>query len=107
MKITEKKLRQIIREESQRLMVEARGRIDFEDLEPGLVYELGISRGPIAISEFMGWKIEDGAPRMMWRDLDDDTEWEAYLYRGKFSVGSSADPLEVLRVVPRGAGDIV
>ena len=107
MKITEKKLRQIIREESRRLMVEARVRIDFEDLKPGLVYELGIPRGSIGNSEFVGWKIEDGAPRMMWRDPGDDYVWAAYLYRGKFSMGSSAEPLKVLRVVPQGAGDIV
>jgi hypothetical protein len=107
MKITESRLRQIVREERQKLVVEARGRVFLEDLEPGVVYALGTPRGAIGTSEFVGWKIDEtGAPTMAWRD-DDGTAWEAYLYRGKFSVGSSGDPLEVLRVVPRGAGDIV
>jgi hypothetical protein len=44
---------------------------------------------------------------MVWRDTDDGTEWEAYLFESVFSVGSSAAPLQIVRVVPMGAGDVV
>jgi hypothetical protein len=110
MKITEKQLRQIIREERQKLVREAlpsKQRVFLEDLEPGVVYRLATSQGSLGTSEFVGWKIEDGAPRMMWLDPEDGTEWEAYLYNDEFSVGSSGLRLKVLGVVPQGAGDVV
>lgn len=112
MKITEKQLRKIIREERQKLVSEApRGRVHLEDLEPGGLYQVSIGRQYVGDSlfsaEFVGWALGDGGPLMKWRDEDDGTEREAYLYKGVFSAGSSAEPISVLRAVPRGAGDIV
>jgi len=111
MKITEAKLRQIIREEKARMLKEGRGRVQLEDVEPGVVYELS-SKGAYGpanswTAEFVRWDVDSQGPRMVWRDTDDGTEWEAYLFESVFSVGSSATPLQVIRVVPMGAGDVV
>jgi len=46
-------------------------------------------------STFKGWTLDGGEPSMNWVDTD-GRSWEAYLYRGVVSVGTSADPLSVL-----------
>ena len=62
--------------------------------KPGNSYTLG-SRNHTWKSTFKGWALEGGEPSMHWVD-EDGTVWEAYLYNGVVSVGSSADPLKVL-----------
>lgn len=52
-------------------------------------------------AEFVGWKLGDDGPRMVWKDEDDGTEWEAYLYNSVFSAGSSANPMRVTMKVKR------
>jgi len=51
---------------------------------------------------FMGWALrtENGRtdPVAKFRDEDDGMEWAAYLFEGKFCVGSSADQLKVYAV---------
>lgn len=55
-------------------------------------------------SVFVGWKLENGEPYMMWKDAPSESqpqgmEWEAYIFDGKVSVGSSADPLIVYKAL--------
>ena len=104
MKITESQLRRIIREEKRRL-VEAPVGVQLEDLEPGEMYQVLVKASyggssPV-FAEFVGWKLGEGGPRMVWKDEDDGTEWEAYLSNSVFSVGSSARPLRVTMKVKK------
>jgi len=64
------------------------------DPKKGETYEIGMPRY-VFVSEFLGWVIENGEPRMKWKDVEDGGEWEAYLYDGVVSIGSSAHPLSV------------
>ncbi len=64
------------------------------DPKPGGTYILRY-RNQTWNSTFKGWTLEGGEPRMHWVDTD-GMDWEAYLYDGRVSVGTSADPLNVL-----------
>ncbi len=68
------------------------------DPKPGNSYTLG-SRNHTWKSTFKGWALEGGEPHMHWVD-EDGTVWEAYLYNGVVSVGSSADTLKILGKAP-------
>ena len=95
MKITERKLRSIICDEINEVSGRAR-KLYPEDCKHGYKYELGY-RTHRWTSTFLGWHIYnpgsgEDAPRMQWTD-DNGSEWEAYMFEGKMSVGTSADPL--------------
>jgi len=64
-----------------------------DDLNPGDAAIVGYRNHRIP-TRFVGWKLEDGKPRASFRDHD-GMEWDAYMYEGRFCVGSSADELKV------------
>ena len=68
------------------------------DPKPGSSYLLGY-RNNTWTSTFKGWALEGGEPRMLWEDPD-GMAWEAYLYNGVVSVGTSADTLKVFGKAP-------
>jgi hypothetical protein len=73
-------------------------KLHIDDLGVNDRAQLGSRPSNRFVSTFLGWRIEDGAPRAHFVD-DDGTEWDAYLFEGKFCVGSSADELRVYAVV--------
>ena len=97
MKITKRQLRNIIKEEKNRIMSEAARVIHLEDVEVGKSYELGYRQHRF-VSQFHGWLCDKDGPRMMWED-DEAGNWEAYMFRGYMAVGSSADKLLIFKEV--------
>jgi|LWDU01.1.fsa_nt_gi hypothetical protein len=98
MKIKKSQLRRIIKEEQARLS-EARSRKLYpDDMEVGKSYKVGykgrMSPSHEWVATFQGWETETDGPRMNWVDVDERaTKWQAYMFQGKMSIGSSADPL--------------
>lgn len=67
-------------------------KIYIDDLKVGQVVTCGY-RTHFWSAKFQGFKLENGQPRALFVDTEDGMEWDAYLFHGKFCVGSSADPL--------------
>ena len=110
MRITESQLRKIVREEI-RCLHESTGEVEeevdisnFGHLEVGNRYRVA----GMGVNEFVGWFTESGAEAsadvppqqtvLVFRDMRDGDEWEAYFHAGKFCWGTSADPLVVQEV---------
>ena len=110
MKITESQLRRIVRNEIRSLS-ESTGEVEeevnasnFGHLEVGNRYRVA----GMGVNEFVGWFTESGSEAsadvppqqtmLVFRDVRNGEEWEAYFHRGKFCWGSSADPLIVQEV---------
>ena len=75
----------------EKYLTEARGKLFPDDCKVGSTYTVGY-RSDKWDATFEGWEIKNNLPRMKWTD-EEVGEWDAYMFEGKMSVGSSADPL--------------
>lgn len=74
------------------------GRIYPERCEVEHTYLVGYRRHEFE-AKFKGWVSRaDKTPRMKWADKD-GTTWEAYMFNGVMSVGTSADPLMIFKEI--------
>ena len=74
------------------LKVTASSEIWPDQCKPGRTYKVETG-GHTELCIFRGWKVTPGGPIMEWVDAATLMRWEAYMYHGQMSAGSSADKI--------------